>query len=134
MSLRLDFLPESENGRPLILVHGDDRDAVLRLAKTFGRLSRGVLERLAIHQLPYIDADECRLIAIQGERDQGAHELGSTKAFEWVESPAGWADVAALVVTLHRPSESGHQYLAPSPFGGGRGIVVQLSVGEPWAL
>jgi len=41
-----------------------------------------VLERLAIHDLPYIDADECRLIAVQGERDRGAHELGSTKAFE----------------------------------------------------
>ena len=82
MSLRLDFLPESENGRPLILIHGDDRDAVLQLAKAFGRLSRGVLERLAIHDLPYIDADECRLIAVQGERDRGAHELGSTKAFE----------------------------------------------------
>src|SRR2546425_4149905 len=62
MSLRLDFLPESENGRPLILIHGDDRDAVLQLAKAFGRLSRGVLERLAINDLPYIDADECRLI------------------------------------------------------------------------
>ena len=58
MSLRLDFLPESENGRPLILIHGDDRDAVLQLAKAF----------------------------------------------------------------------------APSPFGGGRGIVVQLSVREYWAL
>jgi len=134
MSLRLDFLPESENGRPLILIHGDDRDAVLQLTKAFGRLSRGVLERLAINDLPYIDADECRLIAAQGERDQGAHELGSTRAFEWVESPARSADVAGLVVTLRRSSESGHQYLAPSPFGGGRGIVVQLSVGEYWAL
>jgi len=134
MSLGLDFLPESENGRPLILIHGDDRDAVLQLAKAFGRLSRGVLERLAINDLPHIDADECRLIAGQGERDQGAHELGSTRAFEWVESPARWADVAGLVVTLRPPSKSGHQYLAPSPFGGGRGIAVQLSVGERWAV
>jgi hypothetical protein len=134
MSLRLDFLPESENGRPLIPIHGDDRDAVTQLAKALGRLSRGALERLAIHDLPYVDAAECRLIAVRGERDQGAHELGSTKAFEWVESPARWADVAGLVVTLRPPSKSGHQYLAPSPFGGGRGIVVQLSVGEHWAL
>src|SRR3989442_3712781 len=123
MSLRLHFLPESENGRPLILIHGDDRDAVLQLAKAFGRLSRGVLERLAIHDLPYIDADECRLIAAQGERDQDAHEL-STRAFEWVESPARSADVAVLVVTLRRPYDTGHQYLAPSPFCCCRGIVV----------
>ncbi len=134
MSLRLDFLPESENGRPLILIHGDDRDAVLQLAKAFGRLSQGVLERLAIHDLPYVEAGDCRLIAVRGKRDRGAHELGSAKASEWVESTARWADVAGLVVTLRRPYESGHQYLAPSPFGGGRGIVVQVSIGEHWAL
>jgi len=86
------------------------------------------------HALPYVEAGDSRLIAVRGELDQGALERGSTKTFEWVESPARWADVAGLVVTLRRPSEIGHQYLAPSLFGGGRGIVVELSVGEHWAL
>src|SRR5437870_5702904 len=120
MSLRLDFLPGGRK-RPAADPHPrDDRDAVLQLAKAFGRLSRGVVERLEIHALPYVEAGDSRLIAVRGELDQGALERGSTKTFEWVESPARWADVAGLVVTLRRPSEIGHQYLARSLFGGGR--------------
>jgi len=129
MPFRLDYLRDG----PPILIHGDDRDAVCELARAFGRLYRGALESLEIHALRYIDARECRLLAVRGERDRGARQLGSAAAFEWIESPARWGDVAGLVCTLHRPPESGHQYLAPSPFGG-RGIKVELSVGERWAV
>src|SRR2546427_8950401 len=72
MCLRLDFLPEGENARPLILIHGDDRDAVLQLAKAFGRLSRDVLERLAIHDLPYVDANECLHQGLRVGRESGS--------------------------------------------------------------
>ena len=86
MPLKLEYLREG----PLILIHGDDRDAVLELARAFGRLYRAALEHLEIHDLSCIDARECHLIAVRGERDRGVLPLGSTEVFEWVESPGRW--------------------------------------------
>ena len=116
MAIKLEFIEDGYEGGPLLLFWGGRPEDVSGLIRVFGSLSRRVGERVALHELPFIEAQLYGLvIAISGERSSGV--VARNGALEWQQSTSGWDNAAGLLDPFTDDHRDGFQHLNMSDGG-----------------
>ena len=108
--MNLEYLRDSADG-PVLLFHGEDPAGAATLLRAFEALASGDLTRVALHELPGIDAvGRCRVTAVAGSRSPGAH-IAADESIRWTLEDLRWEEVALLMEPFTaRAKKPGVQY------------------------
>lgn len=131
--MKLDFIPNGDDGRPLVRIWGFVPDEARRLREMVMRLANGRAVSVEVHLLPGVEPiDGCRLTLKAGEEDRGVYDLIGENSFECLLTRQKWAHVADLIrpflkEDMHRLG--GYQWLDESA---DTDISLLLSVNGTW--
>jgi hypothetical protein len=108
--MNLEYLPDSADG-PVLLFHGEDPEGAVTLIRAFEALASGDLSKVALHELPGIEAVErCRVTAVVGSRSAGAH-IAADQSIRWMLPSLRWDEIAGQVEPFaSRAAASGAQF------------------------
>jgi len=113
--LKLEFLADTSDG-PVLLLYGPDSDEAIALRKALGELVEWPGRKLALHELPYVEAvNQCKLLAVCTNRDIGVRKVSKSLSFEWLLSSSSWSNVEGLLEPFCVPAVgTSFQFLNPA--------------------
>jgi len=126
--MKLEFFKDGNAGRPMLLLYGGGTEEVELLRQAFRDVAQGRVRRLAVHNLPFVEAvEDCRLLATLGPRDIGIETTAPTD-FTWTLDAESWLGTDELLAPFC-DQEPGvrFQYLNPA-----RGPEVLYSTRREW--
>ena len=112
--MRIEYFPDGDEGRPLVLLYGDDLSPLSILAAAVQDLIDGHANAIAVHQLPGFEAvGGCELFFLVVKRDLGARLVSlEPPRVECAVRPVWWENVAGLLKPFDEPGAANrHQYL-----------------------
>jgi len=113
--MKLEFLPAGSADCPLIRLFDFRPSEAAELLAALTRLASGAAERVAVHELPGVEAvGGCRLTLCVRPWDQAVVTKGLPADFECGFTRGTWDNVAPLVAPFASDSE-GFQLLAGVP-------------------
>jgi len=126
--MKLEFFKDGNAGAPMLLLYGGDTEEVTLLRQAFRDVAQGRVRRLAVHNLPFVEAVEgCRLLAVLGSKDVGIVTAAPTD-FTWTLDAESWLWTDELLAPFCREDPGVRfQYLNPA-----RGPEVLYSTGREW--
>ena len=108
-SVRIGYFEDFKSSDTLLLEA--DAEGLRALAETFRSLAAGTLDRLALHELPFVQVHHgVQLIATRSNHDRGTRRSDAGNAFLWERDADGWQDAAEKLDVLTQ-CEEGHHYL-----------------------
>ena len=123
-SVRIGYFEDFKSNNTLLLEA--DAEGLRALAETLRSLATGILDCLAIHDLPFVEVHhKVQLTATLSTHDRGTRRVGAGNIFFWERTSDGWQDVAEKLDVLTQ-CEAGHHYLDADEDQ----VVVQVSRGE----
>jgi hypothetical protein len=127
--IRIEFFPDAEK-KGLILLHGDEPQAVARLRAQVASLAANQVKRVAIHEIPgFVPIEGCRLFFSVSHSDCGTYQLSPGNEFECELDPVGWENVFGMLEPFTRPKDrDGFQWVDSSYWG----ISIIISTFRGW--
>ncbi len=123
-SVRIGYFEDFKSSDTLLLEA--DAEGLRALAETFRSLAAGTLDRLALHELPFVQVHHgVQLIATRSNHDRGTRRSDAGNAFLWERDADGWQDAAEKLDVLTQ-CDGGHHYLDADDDQ----VVVEISRGE----
>jgi len=128
--VRIEYFPNADEGSDLILLHGDDPEAVARLREQAASLAAKRVKRVALHEIPGFESvADCRLFFSVARWDRHTYPLRAKNEFECKLDPLGWENVFGLLEPFtERTGREGFQWLDTSV----RGISIAISRFRGW--
>lgn len=93
--MNIEFFADEAVDTPLILIYGDDPTGVAKLRLSIENLINGLVDSVAVHELPdYKSIDECQLFFQLDRDDLGVwHPKKKEKVFICSQTKETWIDV-----------------------------------------
>jgi hypothetical protein len=115
----IEFFPDTGQGYDVVLLHGHDPEAVVRLREQVASLATQRVKRVAIHEIPGFESvADCRLFFSAARWDWNTRRLRAKNAFECSLHPVSWEDVFGLLEPFTEPiSLGGFQWLNTGVWG-----------------
>jgi len=117
--MNIEYFADGCTECPLILIYGSDPADALNLRLAIERVANGLVDRIAIHELPgYFSINNCGLFLQVGQSDRGVQRLGQAHTFECTLRKDTWLAMIGLVEPFaeadRKNSGSSFQYLNES--------------------
>jgi hypothetical protein len=102
--MKIEYFADGAVDCPLILIYGNDPTGALNLRLALERLANGLVDSLAIHELPgYFSVGDCKLFAKVGSSDIGVWRTGKGPAFVCTLQKQTWFEVLDLLEPFLEP-------------------------------
>jgi len=96
--MKLDFIPDGDDGRPLVRIWGFIPAEASRLHEAVIRLAGGQAESVEVHSLAGMEPiDGCQLTLKVGKEDRGVYAMIGENSYECLLRRHKWEQVADMI-------------------------------------
>ena len=96
--MKIEYFADGAQDCPLILIYGNEPDAIKNLQNALKPLVTGTVEQIAIHELPgFVSIGNCQLFAKAQAKDSGVQQAQSGLVFVCGLRRDVWQDVIDLL-------------------------------------